>query len=410
MNLSWLIAKRIMRTERRSFSAFISRVAITAVALSVCVMILGSAITQGYQHEISKKFYDSWGHIHITNYLPDPSALLNDEKFVRDSVLENQLHRNTAIQSIRTYNLQSAILKTTNSMEGILLKGVEVKSMASWNSNFIVEGKGMEMNGTSYSTDIIISQTLASKLLLKVGDRCLVYAVDANDFKPKARKVTITGIYKTGLEEYDKLLVISDQRMIQHMNHEPAELIQGYEIFLQPGSNKEKTEEVIANQLQGAMEVYTIEKRFSGIFSWLGMMRTNETIIIGIMMIIACINMITALLILILERIHMIGILKSMGMPNVSIRKIFIYSSSYIVLLGVSIGVVAAVLLIVLQQKFGLIELNEASYYVKTMPVYLNMVMVLKIVGITLLCCISILGVSSFLVNKLNPIRAIRFT
>jgi len=410
MNLSILIAKKIAVYEKKSFSLFISRIAILAIALSVSVMIIGSAITRGYQEHISQKFYDCWGHLNITNFSPDPSNIINTDKILYDSTLVKQLKNTAHVIGVQAYALQSCIIKTNDGIEGIVLKGLNNASGFKTVEQFLVEGRPIRFQKDSFSNEIVVSKTMAARFDLKLNDRIILYFFSGLNDAPRARKVLIVGIFNTGLEEYDKSFALCDYRLINHLNKESNDLIQGYEITLDDIKNSLQVEKEIFNQyLESPLEIYSLEKRFGNVFSWLEMMKMNEKIIIIIMMIIALINMISALLILILERTPMIGILKSLGMSNLKIQFIFLYSSVYIIGIGLILGTTIGVGLCLIQQKFGFLKLDEATYFVNKIPIALHTENILFILFSTILICFSILIFPSLIVRNVSPTKAINF-
>lgn len=407
MNLPFFLSRKTS-LETKSFSGFITRIAITAVALSVCIMIIGSAVTQGYQQEISAKFFDCWGHIHLTTFIPDPGNILSDEKVSYDGQFIEELHKNPNIRSVRTYRVQSAIVKAEDEMEGVILKGIHFKEGYGGLTNYIQQGR-KESSYTGGYDSVLISSTLADKMNLKLQDKLLIYVVDKNDFKPRARRVYVSGIYSTGLEDFDKLFVVCDNRLIQQINHDDPSIIQGYEINLHNADNLGQTQSELSAIEGSHLHSYSIKERFPGVFSWLRMMQTNEGIIIIIMMIIAFINMTTALLILILERTAMVGVLKSIGMPNHKISRIFIYSGSYIVILGTLIGSLTAMIICFVQQQFHLIRLDESSYFIRYIPIYFNWMHLSGIIFSTIIFCTLIMSIPALLVRKIIPVKALRF-
>jgi lipoprotein-releasing system permease protein len=410
MNLSILIAKKITVYEKKSFSLFISRIAILAIALSVSVMIIGSAITRGYQEHISQKFYDCWGHLNITNFSPDPSNMMSAEKILYDTNLVKQVKNTAHVTGVQPYSLQSCILKTNDGIEGIVLKGLNDTSSFKTVEQFLVEGKPITFRKDSFSNEIVVSKTMATRFNLKLNDRIILYFFSGLNDAPRARKVLIVGIFNTGLEEYDKSFSLCDYRFINHLNKDSNNLIQGYEITLDDIKNSPQVEkEIFTNYLQSPLEIYSLEKRFGNVFSWLEMMKMNEKIIIIIMMIIALINMISALLILILERTPMIGILKSLGMSNLKIQLIFLYSSFYIIGIGLFLGTSLGIGLCLLQQKFGLLRLDEATYFVNKIPIALHLENILFILFSTVIICFSILIFPSLIIRNVSPTKAINF-
>ena len=409
MNLSFFIANRIAFNKRSSFSAFIVRIAITAVTLSVAVMIIGTAVTQGYQHVISQKFYDCWGHIHVTNFLPEAGSILNDEKIEYDSNLVKKIEQTPGVKMVSPYSIQSAIFKTKEDMDGILLKGIQSQHALSALSPYLIKGSTLDFKDTS-SKEILISEHTSKLLSLDVSDKPILYFITKDQYQPKARKVKIKGIFKTGLEDYDKLFAICNASLIQEVNNEDATVIQGYEVYLHKSEETELIQQKIYEEyLSPPLQTYTLQQRFSSVFSWLSMMKVNERIIIIIMMIIAVINMITALLILILERTQMVGILKSIGMSNSKIRSIFILNSLQIAGLGILFGSILGISICLLQQHFGFFTLNESTYYVKQVPIYLQWSTILYILLLTFITCFILLLIPSYIIKTIRPVKALKF-
>lgn len=383
---------------------------LAAVAISVCVMILGVGITRGYQKEISKRFFSCWGHIHVTNFLTDPNTLLNDEKIVIDTALVAKLKLVPEVRRVSPYRIQSALAKSKEEIDGVILKGYKSNEDFEHINSFVMEGKGISIsNDSTYSNEILISNRLADRLKLKLGASFLLYFVQKDSQQPKARKVVIQGIYNTGLEDFDKTFLLCDDRLISSVNDDSFHVTQGYELSLSNANKIQETADYIYKELLTApLQAYTLQERFSSIFSWLDLMKMNEKIIISFMIIIALINMISVLLILILERTTMIGVAKALGMPNFSIQKIFIYLSAYLVLGGCLLGTFIAIVIAWIQRYFGLVTLDEATYYIKQVPVDLNPLHISIINLGTIICCTVILVIPSFLVRRISPIKAIR--
>jgi lipoprotein-releasing system permease protein len=410
MNTPLFIALKLAINKKKAFSGFIIRLTAVAVTLSVALMIVGSAITRGYQEVIRDKFYDCWGHLHITTFLADPSNLNSDETFAYDSSLVGNLTRMQGIQKVASYTMQSAILKTNDEIDGLLLKGINLTQQPDGMRKYLKGGQPISQPDSSYSTEILISATTGKRLQLNVGDHALLYIISGFETQPRVRKIRIAGIYKTGLEEYDKHIAICDQHLINHLQQRDSNQIHGYEIVIKPGYNHAAMEEEIFERYtKPPLQSYLIEKRFEHVFSWLAMMKMNEQIIILIMMIIAIVNMMTALLILVLERTHMIGLLKAIGMPNVQIRQVFVYASLMIVLIGMSAGTALGIGICLLQQEFGWLKLDETVYYIDQVPIFLDPMVILGINGLTFACCFILLFLPSYIIHTITPIKALRF-
>jgi lipoprotein-releasing system permease protein len=410
MQTSFYIARRLAFNEKKTFSRFIIRLAIVAVALSVCIMIIGSSITRGYQKVIQDKFYNCWGQIHITPFLADPSNLLQSEYLDLDSTLYTQLQKVSEIKSIQPYLLHTAILYHDENMEGLLLKGIRKMDTSLFTSSYLIEGRKIHYKDTGYSNELLLSKTTADLLHVGVGDDIVVYFLREGEEQPRARKLTISGIFKTGLEDFDKTLAICDISLLQHIHQHKSTTISGYEIYV----NNNQQIQLISHNLYNSfikepLHVYPITTRFASIFSWLDMMKVNEKIILLIMLIIAMVNMITALLILILERTRMIGLLKAIGMPNGNIQQVFLFSSLGILTIGISVGTFFGIGLCMLQEKFGFIHLDESTYYIKTVPIFIQPSIIFMILSGTFILGLLLLFIPTIIIRTISPIKALLF-
>jgi lipoprotein-releasing system permease protein len=410
MRLPLFIAHRLAFNENRTFTSFIIKIAVAAIAISVSVMIIGTAITTGYQKVIQEKFYSCWGHLHVTKFLPDPNSLMNDESIQLDKKFIKFASNLQHVKQVSSFRLQPCIAKSKSELEGIILKGIAMTDVHVEMKQFMQQGNAINKNDSNYSHDILISKNMANKLQVRLNESLILYFLHKSEFQPKARKVKICGIYATGLEDYDDAMMLCDAGLIASVNDDSTDVIQGYEIYVDEMKNRSLVIEKLDAKLnETELQVYPLEKRFENIFSWLALMKTNEVVIIIIMLIIAIINIVTAFLILILERTQMIGILKALGMPSQSLISIFLYSSLYILIVGISIGCFVGISLCLLQYHFHWIKLNEAAYFIQSVPIDLSMKQILWIIGLTIFVCISLLLIPSVIIFKLSPAKAIRF-
>ncbi len=409
MNLALSIAKKIAFGERKTFSVFIIRIAIGAVALSVAVMLIGISLIHGFQQTIKNKFFENWGHLQVINFKEDANNFNDNVIITLNNALMLKIKQHENVSSINTFLLQGAIAKNADEPEGILLKGIDKNY--NWNvfKTYLKQGRLISYSDSIYNKEIILSRNLIKKLKTKVGNFILLYFLNQNESTPRIRKVKIVGEYQTGLEEYDNSIAICDSRMIQQVLNLTEDKIHGYEIHLKDLTKIEKSKsEIFDNYVEPPLHVYSIKERFESIFSWLNMMKANEKLLIVIMLIVSIMNMITAILILILERTTMIGTLKTLGMTNFSIQKIFIYSSAYIVFWGLLIGNVLGYLLCFLQYKFGLIQLNESIYYIKKAPIVFEWSTFIFINSITLISILLLLFIPTIIIKNISSTKAIK--
>lgn len=424
-NFSLFIARRIALTGGNNFSRLIIRIAVVAVALSVAVMVSASALIAGFKNEISRKIFEFWGHIHISDtayslsFEPRPIDINQDfypsldtvtglpDFYLKDNgIPAGAIHG--GISHIQAFAHIPGIIRTKTEIEGILLKGVG--SDFAWEnlSPYLLEGRPVKPGDSTLSRDIIISRQTADRLQVGVGDKFIVHFVKGGD---QLRRVfQICGIYKTGLEEYDRKFALCDINQVQDLLGWDSTQVAGFEVWLDDLRDLENYNQYIYDEiLPTELLSVTIRKKFPALFEWLALQDYNEVVIMALMLAVAIINMITALLVLVLERTNMIGVLKALGAGNRSVQRIFIYHASFITLWGMFWGNLIGMGFCFLQDKFRFIKLNEADYYLSYAPVKINWVAVAGINLGTLLITVVFLLLPSLVVSGISPIKAIRF-
>lgn len=439
MNIAAYIARKVAAAGQRSFSRLIIRIAIAAVALSMAVMVVSTALIAGFKTEISNKIFGFWGHIHITESGATWSLLENfnyptskEQDFYPSlqevaplpymavrSFLGREYQRPTTtrggIRHIQQFAVMPGLVKAYPAdekadiiMEGLILKGIAEDFDWSFFDQYLIAGEPLRVND-SISTQILVSQSTATRLKIDLGDR-IEFSFLKGESQQIFRNFTVGGIYKTGLEEYDKEFALVDIKQIQRILGWRPEQIGGFEVLLDDIRDLEVfTEYIHYDVLPGGLYAESIRDKMSELFNWLDIQDYNEAIILGLMILVAIINMMTALLILILERTNMIGILKALGQPNWSIRKIFLYYAAYIILFGLLWGNAIGLGLCWLQDTFELIRLDEASYYLPVAPVHINFWTILWLNLGTLLITLFFLVIPSYLVTRIDPVKSIRF-
>ena len=405
MKLSYFIARRLAFNAGHSFSRLIIRVAVTAVALSVAVMIIAGAIVNGFQKEISEKVFGFWGHVTIRSL--EQGSSYGEVPVSKQQLFYPSLEKIAGVRHIQVFATKAGILKTGKEMEGMVLRGIGADFDWTFLKNYLVEGNILTAGDTSSKNKILISKTTSNRLQLHTGDEVIVYFVQQ---PMRYRKLTIAGIYKTGLEEYDKLYAIVDLALIQRINNWDSSQVGGFEVFLNDVRQLDEMGEVINTEYAGQyLEAKTMKQVNPNLFDWLSLQSMNEKVIILLMLLVAIINMTTVLLILILERTNMVGILKALGGTNWMIRKIFLYQAAYITITGLVIGNLSGIGLCLAQKYFQVIKLPEESYYVSVAPVWIDLWYILAINAGTLIVCILTLVIPSYLVSQITPVKAIRF-
>lgn len=430
MNFSYFIARRVALSGQQSFSRLIIRIAVVAVALSVSVMIASNALITGFKKEISTKIFGFWGHIHIANtdityslreaypiktkqpFYPHLDTIKSISYYKERRLLGFKWNQETqtkgGVRHIQVFAVKPGIIKSKSDIEGILLKGVGKDFDWTFMQQYLQKGSLLQLPDTAMSSDILISRQTANRLRMDVGDSFIVHFIQNKE--QLKRRFTVKGIFKTGLEEYDKVFALVDIRQIQRILGWQKDEVGGFEVFLDDIDDLGIIADYIYyEQLPNELYAETVRNKLPEIFEWLELQNINEAVILGLMVIVAIINMITALLILILERTNMIGTLKAMGTSNWSIRKIFLYHAAYIVVVGLFWGNLIGIGLCILQDQFELIKLSEENYYLSVAPVHLQWWSILLINAGTLVVTLLFLVVPSYLVTSISPVKAIRF-
>lgn len=418
MKVAGFIANRIAFNQQRSFSRFIIRLSTVATVISVAVMIITLAFANGFQEQVSQKVFSFWGHIRIQEKQPLKALIAEETIIVKDDSLANLIRKDPDVESIHPFATKYAILKTKDEIEGVLLKGFDSTYKFDHFQRFITGGRPIQFNDSAYSREIMISAYTARQLKLTVNDKILIYFIRP-DGSLRPDRLTITGVYKTGIEDYDKTFAIGDIQLIQRLNAEGGSIqtgeykeeIGGYEIFLNNYREAEKKADEIyeMESFPTTWDAQSVQNIAPNIFDWLNMQDVTRNVLIGCMLGVAIINLITCLLILVLERLQMVGVLKSLGATNWTIQEIFIRHSFVITFTGIAIGALLALGILYLQQQTGFIKLKEEAYYISEAAVKIVWWQVALVCAGTLLVCFLVLMIPSILVRKIQPVKAIRF-
>lgn len=423
MKVATFIANRIAFSrakesgEQKPFSRFIIRLSIAATVISVAVMIITLSFVNGFQHTISQKVFSFLGHIRIQEKEQAKAIISEETPILKNDSLVLNIRKYPGVKSISPFSNKYALLKTKDDMEGALLKGVDPTYDTAHIKPFIKEGRFIKFNDSSYSKEIILSASTAAKLQVGVNDKVLVYFLKAGDsLRSKVNKLTVAGIFKTGITEYDELFAICDLKLVQWSKKEIStddyrNEIGGYEIFINDVNKIDKTSEGIysLNDFPDTWDAVSVKKVSPNIFDWLNLMNKNRDLLIGLMLIVAIINMITCLIIFVLEQTKMTGILKSVGATDWTVQKIFLRYALIITISGIIIGLALALGLLWLQETTGFIKLPEDAYYINKAAVQIVWWQVGLICVGTFLVCLIILIIPTWLVKKIQPVKAIQF-
>ena len=372
-------------------------------------MIVTLSFVNGFQKAVSEKVFSFWGHIRVQHYEPNKSLIAEETPITKNDTVELTLQQQKDIVAIQPFATKSAVLQHEKEIEGILLKGVDKKYDSIHLNSFIKKGRWLQFNDSLYSKEIIISASIANELKINVNDTVNISFISSDQLKTATRKLKVVGIYKTGIEEYDKLFAIGDIQLIRRINNWQSNEIGGYEIFIKDYHLMDSVAGNLTNTLPAEWMASSIKEVYPNIFDWLQVQDVNRNVIFIIMSIVAIINLITCLLILVLERTRMIGILKAIGANNITIEKIFLYQAGFITLAGVGFGFIAGAGLCLLQQYTGLLKLDETNYYVSVAPVQIIWWQVITVCLATAIICFAALVIPAFIIKKIKPVKAIQF-
>jgi lipoprotein-releasing system permease protein len=410
LNLNYFIAKRLITAKdyKSSISAPIIKIAIAAIAIGMVMMIVSVATGIGLQQKIREKVSAFNGHIIISNYDNNQSEATltpiskNQEFYPKFNSVAGISH----VQAIAT---KAGIIRTEKAFEGIVFKGVGEDYQWSNIKEYLVAGRLPNLS-SQLNSEVLISQFLADRLQLKVGDAFNTFFIKENQNQlPNIRHFKITGIFNSGFQEFDATYILGDIRHIQRINKWSPNQIGAFEIFVDDFDQIQSVGEEVYQQTPSNLDSKTIIEKYSYIFDWLQLFDFNIVVILGVMILVATINMVVALLVLILERTQMIGILKALGANNWSVRKIFLYNALYLIFRGLLWGNGIGIGVLLIQKYFGVIQLNPENYYVNQAPVYFNWGYILALNLLTVTVCFVVLLIPSYLITKISPVKAIRY-
>lgn len=379
-----------------------------ATALSVAVMVLAMAIINGFKYEIREKLFSFWGHIIVTNYSQDASDFNVIEPIRYDAHLVQQMTALPQVAQLTPFIVRPGILKTASAMEGIKLKGISESYTLPETMKFI--GKKISFPKGDYARQIIISQTTANRLRVKTGDDLQIYFIEKGNTLPRIRKVTIVGVFHTGMEEVDKSYALCDLRMLQQINGWQADEIDGYQLNLTNEKWMDATSVTISEKfLEAPLQSFTMKEVYVNIFDWLQLQNMNAQIVLIIMAIVAIINLAVATVIIIVEQSRLIGVLKALGMSFRKIMLVFLYHSLWIAFLGIVLGNLLAFSFCRIQKTTGFLKLDETTYYMSQVPVRLEILPILAINVVTFFCCIIFMWLPALYIRRIQPVRVLQF-
>ena len=404
MRFERFVTRRFLPRERNSFSTPLVDIAVCSIALGVLVMVMAVSILLGFQNEIKDKVVGFGSHIVVTGIEQNDGYMATPIE--RDRPVFAVLESHNGVEHIQFYAEKGGMVKTAESIHGMILKGVDANYDTTFFASNLVKGRMFSLADTVPSNEVIVSQSIASKLCLGIGDKLPTYFWQDNNYR--ARAFTIAGIYNTDMMEFDDHYVLGDLRQVQRLNNWNPNLVEGCEIKLRDFGRLPSTAQEIYNQLDYDLNLTTITEQQPSLFAWLRLLDSNIVLILTVMAVVCVVAIVSSLLIMIFEKTQTIGILKTMGCRDSSIRKIFMLKAATIIMKGVVIGDAVALLLSALQTRFHLVSLDSESYSMSFVPVYINGWHYVAISVGTVAVCLAALLIPATTIAKVQPAKTIR--
>ena len=405
MNLPYFISKRITQEESGSFSSIISKIAIASIAIGLAAMIISFLILHGFQQTVQNKIFDFGGHLQVTKYTL--SSAIEDQPVSLKSDFYQNYKDYDYIRHVQEYSHKAGLLKTDDEVHGVIIKGIGRSfDLANFQPN-ILEGEFIGFKDSTYSNDILLSKKIADKLKLKVGDRVITYFVQD---PPRFRRLEISGIYNTGLEEFDDKIVLGDINMIRRLNNWPDSLAGGMEVFLKNPNDLIKAEEELFQVVDFDLYVDKISDKYVQIFDWLGLISQNVIVFLILVLFIASFNMVSILLILIMERTQMIGMFKALGATDGQVKRIFTLNGMFLITKGMFVGNAIGIGFGLIQYYFQVIPLDAENYYMSYVPIYWDWGVIIGLNILTFVLVNLALFIPTLIVTRIQPVKAIRFS
>lgn len=409
MNLPYFISKKINKAENKSFSATINKIAVASIALGLATMLVSFLILGGFKRVITNKIFTFNGHIQVTKYSLDNS--LQEEPISENNPLIQSPEQFDFIDHVQVFGHTAGLLQTDNEVYGAFIKGVGPNfdslrfkdNLLSGSFIHFADSAGNSPN--SYSTQVLISNKIANALQLKVGDDVRMLFIDPY----RVRKLHVQGIYNTGIEEFDEQMIIGDIGLVRRINQWSDSLVGGIEIYLKDYDRMAEAENRLQNDLDYDLFVEKVGDKYVQMFEWLDLINNNVIIFLSLILFVACFNIVSILLILIMERTQMIGILKALGARNRQIRKIFRYNGILLIVRGMMIGNLIGIGFGLLQYFFKIIPLDPENYYMDYVPIHWDLLAIIGLNLLTFMIVVLVLNIPTMIILRINPIKAIRF-
>ena len=405
MNLSYFISKRITRGHQEGFSSTIYKIAIISIGIGLGASIVSFLIMKGFQETVKERIYSFSGHLIVTKF--SLSNSMEETPLNTNVDLYNKYQNLGNVRHVQEYAHKAGLVKTEDEVLGVVIKGVGRSFDTATFSSNIIEGRFIQFPDSGYSNEVVLSKVIAAKLNATVGDLITVHFFQN---PPRFRRLKVTGIYETNLSEYfDGKVILGDIRLIARLNDWADSVAGGIEIFVKDVAKIDETGQAIADNMDYDLNVEPVNNKYIQVFEWLHLLSRQVNILLGVILGVVCLNMISIILILVMERTQMIGMLKAMGANNQLIRSIFINSGIGLIIRGLLLGNALGLGLCYLQYQFKIIKLNPEDYYMAFVPIswHWDIVITLNILTLAVVAIITLLPTT--IISRVTPIKAIRF-
>ncbi len=405
MNFEYFVAKKLLKQKRKGLSKPIVSIATAGIALSIAVMLISIGVLQGFKNQIKDKITGFTSHIHLIPFAINSNNSTNTFTLSKQEL--NNLYKEENIKTIDPYILMGGAIKTKTDFHGVALKGVEANYDTTFFKENLKSGSLPDYKDEKNKNQILISQTIADKLEIKIGDKIKIYFYIDENYR--VRPFTIAGIYETGLGDYDNKFILCNSKILQKLQNWQEDQYTGYEVKLKDFTKLNASAQNLYTLLPQDKDLQTIEELEPSLFAWLNLLDSNVILILIVMTLIAIITSCSTLLIMIFEQTKHIGILKSLGASTHSIIKIYLYKSLYIVGKAMIIGNGVALTLMYLQQNYKLIKLDKESYYLDSVPIEFSSFAILSVNLASIVICMASLIFPARNISKINPMENIKF-
>jgi len=405
LNLGYFISKRISREQQDGFSSITHKIAIVSIAIGLSAAIISFLIMEGFQQTIKNKIYSFSSHMVITRFTMNNS--LEEQPFFYNTDLYKNYQKYGYIKNVQEYAHKAGLIKTDDEVLGIVFKGVGKSFDVHAFQQNMLEGEFLHLPDSNYAFEAVISSTIASKIKVKLNDEIVVHFFQN---PPRFRKLKVVGIYETNLSDYyDSKVIIGDIRLISRLNDWADSVAGGLEVFVKDTKDIDLAYATVGEDMDYDLYIEKVSDKYIQVFEWLGLINRQVNILLAVILIVVCVNMISVVLILVMERTQMIGLLKAMGAQNQLIRSVFIYNGINLIAKGLLYGNIIGLGLCYVQYKFRLIQLNPHDYYMNFVPISWDWGMVILLNLLVLGIVTLVLLFPTAIVSRINPIKAIRF-